>query len=113
GSTGAAFLVRAEEYGVPQARHRIFIIGVRRGLGARPGRLDGQSEVSSADVLADLPAVRSQLSREPDSPIAWQKAIQEIRQHAWYKSGPRGHFGDVVRIANEAFNSERWPATPG
>jgi len=33
------FLVRAEKYGVPQARHRMFIVGIRDDLDIKPGRL--------------------------------------------------------------------------
>src|SRR3546814_6334708 len=33
------FLVKAEEYGVPQARHRMFIVGIREDIKVRPGLL--------------------------------------------------------------------------
>lgn len=59
------FIVRAEEYGVPQARHRVIIVGVRKDVAARAGRI-GRLRRSSApcvaDVIGGLPSLRPQVS---------------------------------------------------
>jgi DNA (cytosine-5)-methyltransferase 1 len=71
------FVVRSEDYGVPQTRHRIIIVGIRGDLRASPSLL---SPVSSAttieDVIADLPRLRSGLSKELDSPQTWRDVIR-------------------------------------
>ena len=36
-----AFIVKAEEYGIPQARHRIFILGIRTDIDIEPPTLYG------------------------------------------------------------------------
>jgi DNA (cytosine-5)-methyltransferase 1 len=53
-----SFLIRCEEYGVPQRRHRVFVIGIREGMGiGRPKKLvPSEDQVSIQAVLNDLPA---------------------------------------------------------
>src|SRR5207302_10656905 len=51
-----SYLVYAERHGIQQARHRVFLLGVRQDLsGKRPGSLKEVPAVSSAEVLAGLP----------------------------------------------------------
>ena len=75
---GKDFLVRAEDHGVPQARHRVFVVGLRRDI-APPedgAPLLGRAEVpvSVLDAIGDLPRLRSGLSRH-DDPEAWRDAV--------------------------------------
>jgi DNA (cytosine-5)-methyltransferase 1 len=59
------FLVHAEQFGVPQARHRVIIFGVRRDVSRKAGtipRLRPSRAPSVRDVIADLPRLRSELS---------------------------------------------------
>lgn len=49
------FLIRAEKFGVPQSRHRVIIVGVRKGFGAKPVSLKEKTEVSVFDAISDLP----------------------------------------------------------
>jgi DNA (cytosine-5)-methyltransferase 1 len=83
------FLVRAEEYGIPQMRHRIFVVGVRSDIQAQPAPLELADMASVGSVLADLPRVRSRLSGEPDSLSAWQRAIASITQLSWVQEKAR------------------------
>lgn len=79
------FVARAEDYGVPQARHRIFVLGVRDDLPISPGFLERAPSVSVRDVLSNLPRIRSTLSREEDSLGAWRNAVSSIRTHSWFQ----------------------------
>jgi DNA (cytosine-5)-methyltransferase 1 len=73
-----AFVLRAEDYGIPQARHRIIIVGVREDVRGRPLTLTPTtSRTPLRDVLFDLPPLRSRISRGGDSPHAWHEAIRE------------------------------------
>ena len=77
------FVIKTEEYGIPQARHRVIILGVRNDISSRPEPLTPSQRVTSAETLDDLPRVRSGLSTN-DNPIGWIKAVREItRQHWW------------------------------
>lgn len=73
-----AFLVHAEYFGVPQTRHRVFLVGIREDLqGVAPCPLRcADQEPTVSEVLSDLPALRSGLSRN-DSEEAWRQAVVE------------------------------------
>lgn len=73
------FVVRAEEFGVPQARHRMFIVGVRSDLNVRPSLLKRQDAPSVRDMIGDLPRIRSRLSREADNPARWRAAVTKMQ----------------------------------
>ncbi|WP_215731683.1 DNA cytosine methyltransferase [Methylomicrobium agile] len=59
------FIIQAEEYGVPQARHRVILLGVREDIPINSRQLLNKIEkqVNVGDVIADLPPIRSILSR--------------------------------------------------
>jgi DNA (cytosine-5)-methyltransferase 1 len=80
---GEEFLLQAEEYGIPQSRHRIFIVGVRSDLHGRLGALERRPETTAGSVLSDLPAIRSTLTREADSLECWREALQAVRKQEW------------------------------
>lgn len=59
------FIVEAERYGVPQARHRVIIFGVRRDVFDRAGsvrKLSPAQTVTVGEVIDDLPELRPPLS---------------------------------------------------
>jgi DNA (cytosine-5)-methyltransferase 1 len=84
------FVVRSEEYGIPQARHRIIILGIRSDIYKSPPetlrKIDKQVPIEAA--IGDLPKLRSGLSKENDSLEVWRKAIKEIEAAKWMKSIP-------------------------
>lgn len=79
------FLVRAEDFEIPQKRHRIFIVGIRKGTGIEMNYLKGSGSVNSVgDVIRDLPKLRSGFSR--NSVGDWVASIQSIRREPWFRS---------------------------
>ena len=72
------FLVRAEEYGVPQARHRMFIVGIRQEINIRPGRLKPQNPPSLVQTIGNLPKIRSGISDGGDSYEKWRSEIEDL-----------------------------------
>lgn len=80
---GRDFLIRAENHGVPQARHRVIVLGVRKDIPlpdiTAPLLGEPTKAVSVADVINDLWKLRSGLSRR-DSTSEWQL---EVRSQAW------------------------------
>lgn len=71
------FVIRSELYGVPQARHRVILLGVREDINAAPGKLLEHETITTGEVIGPLPPLRSKLSKEPDTDENWLKAIQE------------------------------------
>lgn len=72
------FLVRAEKYGVPQARHRMFIVGIRDDLDIKPGRLRPHAPPTLRQTIGGLPSVRSSLSKGGDSLQRWHDEIAKL-----------------------------------
>ena len=52
------FLIKAEKYGVPQARHRVIIVGVRSDLKIIPETLVKRKIVTVAKAIGDLPTLK-------------------------------------------------------
>ena len=72
------YVIRSENYGVPQARHRIIIMGIRSDIDSVPCKLPVSSRRSTVhDVLSKMPKLRSGLSKEDDSVDNWVAAISE------------------------------------
>ncbi|WP_254410973.1 DNA cytosine methyltransferase [Dyadobacter diqingensis] len=57
------YLIKAEDFGVPQKRHRVILIGVREDILKRPDILTHSEKVGLASVIGMLPKIRSGISR--------------------------------------------------
>jgi DNA (cytosine-5)-methyltransferase 1 len=73
------YVIRSENYGVPQARHRVILLGVRSDIlqSRGPTALLRQDPPVLRDVISDLPRLRSGLSKEHDSLQAWRATIEK------------------------------------
>ncbi|MGY3687586.1 DNA cytosine methyltransferase [Vibrio coralliilyticus] len=72
------FLIKSENYGVPQARHRVILLGVRADIERIPGVLAPfESQSTVEQVLADLPKLRSGFSKRKDNATDWGKVVSK------------------------------------
>ena len=73
----ADYLIHSERYGIPQSRHRVILLGVRKGQGVpqHPLLEPIAKPVTVRQTIEDLPRIRSRLSRG-ESLEAWRKAVQ-------------------------------------
>jgi DNA (cytosine-5)-methyltransferase 1 len=72
------FLIRCEEYGIPQARHRVVLLGIREDLKNRPRILSKSIPLRRVcDVIRGLPKLRSGLSKEHDAAASWIDALRK------------------------------------
>lgn len=102
----ADFVIQMEDYGVPQARHRLIILGVREDIDLRklPSTLNKKNPIDVISVLNDLPRLRSGLSKEIDSGHAWKKKVVSATKSDWYRSLTNGR-RDVQRLIREAIEN--------
>jgi DNA (cytosine-5)-methyltransferase 1 len=98
---GTEFLLQAEHYGIPQMRHRIFIVGVRSDVPGRPDVLAFRPAVSVSSVLSDLPPLRSALSRQKDSLADWRDAIAAMEGQDWLSGSSHTDLGRVAAKARK------------
>ena len=98
------FVVNAAHYSIPQARHRVIIVGInseiRRTL--RP-LTPARSLVTTREVLEGLPELRSGLSKEKDCDASWIKAVLEGRKEQWFKEACRN--GRVATVLKRTVDS--------
>lgn len=81
-------VIRAEDFGIPQARHRVILLGIRDDLASlTPKALERKTQVSVHDIISKMPVLRSGLSRQKDSPKAWLETLQS-QSHAKSNSKP-------------------------
>jgi DNA (cytosine-5)-methyltransferase 1 len=74
------FIIESERYGIPQARHRVILFGVRKDLARKKHRiLEEEDATTISDVLSSMPHLRSKLSKEEDSFKEWLKAIKDTK----------------------------------
>jgi DNA (cytosine-5)-methyltransferase 1 len=70
------YVIKAENFGVPQNRHRVILLGVRSDLAScELPLLEPQGPVSMATAIGDLPKIRSRLSSKSDSARSWNSAV--------------------------------------
>lgn len=86
--TPSQFVIRAENYGVAQRRHRVILLGVHKSFKGRVGTLSPVlTPATVRDVLEDVPAARSTISpRSLDSAETWAAVRDMGRHHAGEKS---------------------------
>jgi len=74
--TDSDYLLYCENYGIPQSRHRIIILGLRKDLGIHPDSLIYQEhQINMWDAICDMPRIRSGLSRIPDNYAEWSNLL--------------------------------------
>lgn len=96
------FIVKSEEYGVPQARHRMFIIGIRSDINVQLGKLETKKSSSIQQVIGCMPKVRSGISRQKDSYELWQKALCSVSTSGWYKAYSKSQAKSLKSILGRA-----------
>jgi DNA (cytosine-5)-methyltransferase 1 len=87
------FLIKTEEYGVPQKRHRVILLGIRDDLGSISfDPIHKKTKVNLKEVIDELPKLKSGIGREItfsgllgkqkykkyiDSPSNWIKTVND------------------------------------
>jgi DNA (cytosine-5)-methyltransferase 1 len=109
------FIVECERHGIPQARHRLILLGVLEsdfGIDTRlPKRLAERStKPTCRDAIGDLPRIRSGLSREEDSPEQWKRFVKSAVRQSWYQhlaGNGQARVADAIRGALDRLTCPR------
>ena len=97
------FVIRSEAYGVPQKRHRVILLGLRKGFDFGVFHpLESSPLMTVRKAIEDLPPVRSQISpRRVDTQASWEA----LRGYALDEAGltkrrkaPTSHKASRLRI---------------
>jgi len=81
-------IIQAERYGIPQARHRVILLGIRNDFANIHSRtLSEQALVPMSSVVDSLPHLRSGLSKIKDSAEAWQRCLRAQAKSRWATAG--------------------------
>lgn len=72
------FVIKTEQFGIPQARHRVILLGVASDIQYEPDFLKStlNAAPSVEHVLTGLPHLRSRLSKQEDNPDNWISCIK-------------------------------------
>lgn len=115
------FIIRSEDFGIPQARHRVILLGIKESLLTEQGTLTHNNKVSVNSVLKDLPSLRSRITKRKDSPEEWSTTvsdhiddlIHEIKHGPEHFSMLRPFLTDAKKQVKERgdFGQLRYPKT--
>lgn len=78
-------IIRSEDYGIPQTRHRVILLGIRNDIDVTPGKLQKSKQIHLKAVIDDLPRLRSGLSKELDSTTLWKGKIEQLTSNGLLK----------------------------
>lgn len=78
------YIVKCERHGVPQARHRVFVLGVRSDIDAEPETLQIMETVKASAVLEGLPRLRSGITDHEDSTEEWTRILKDAPRRGWW-----------------------------
>jgi DNA (cytosine-5)-methyltransferase 1 len=81
------FVIKSEDYGIPQRRHRVILFGIRSDVAADAPALEKEpkrfklkpfgSKVGVLTAISGLPKVRSRVSEQGDSPKTWLSILKK------------------------------------
>lgn len=72
------FVIHAERFGIPQTRHRIILLGIRRDIDVIPDILEEVDQIGISNVISGLPRIRSGLSKQKDDSEKWKLIIEGL-----------------------------------
>jgi DNA (cytosine-5)-methyltransferase 1 len=80
------YLIKCEDYGIPQKRHRVILLGIRHDIHYRPSYLRKSNSIDLKAVIGGLPKIRSGMT----------KSFSHYHEKEKYKNGnPKRIYEDV------------------
>jgi DNA (cytosine-5)-methyltransferase 1 len=95
--SGKDCIIRTEDFGVPQSRHRVILLGVRGDIDRKPTALaQAPGRFTVGEMLAGMPRLRSGLSRGIDSDKEWLRALRAKAGQVSKELDAHGLDGDIA-----------------
>lgn len=91
------YIIKSEKFGIPQARHRVILLGIREDIKTVPGQLKGTAITTVNDAISALPQLRSQISKQADSPEEWAATVKHHLRELLMDASERE---DMAELAN-------------
>lgn len=113
------FIIRSEQYGIPQARHRVILLGIREDIAQEGERLQLLNPTAPArtvrEVISDLPPLRSKVSKLRDSTEVWRHTIRLFEKKLLKSLARDNRVPDFVydQLVAHLNNIEQSPKSPG
>lgn len=80
------YIIRSEDFGIAQMRHRVILLGIRSDIDIKPRTLTPRKDkVTVESLLSDLPQLRSTFTRPAIGAEEWYDFLASIRSQEWYK----------------------------
>lgn len=108
------FIIKTENYGIPQSRHRVILLGIRDDITSGLSNFQqlklSDEQPSVRQVISDLPKLRSKLSKGVDSKDNWREAIYNISNSTLNQVAEDIHvpdkvYEDFIEQLNKIWNS--------
>lgn len=84
------YLIRSEEYDVPQARHRVILLGIRNDIWEKISgqikALKKQEPVTVTQIIGMMPPLRSGFSKGKCTETRWKNYFCDMQNKQWVKS---------------------------
>jgi DNA (cytosine-5)-methyltransferase 1 len=106
------YLIKSEQYGVPQRRHRVILLGVREDFGAPQNILQHHEEVTLSSVIGNLPALRSGITRSFSHFTMVEGEDQTLKKRRHYNriNDSAENWRNYINGFNEELNAFLQPA---
>jgi DNA (cytosine-5)-methyltransferase 1 len=99
------FIVKAEDFGIPQARHRVILMGIRSDIKKTPSHLKKINiKFNVEDAIGDLPALRSKLTKQKDGNVEWLDAYKTNLSSLIEEASKDKEYRDLVERLNDYRN---------
>ncbi|KAF0811949.1 Modification methylase HaeIII [Andreprevotia sp. IGB-42] len=101
------FVICSEQYGIPQTRHRVILLGIRDDVRAKVGLLDLAQAPTVKHLIGTLPKLRSTLSKQADSDSNWNIEVKRHFQHLHAAAVAAGkkELADQLLVAREGIGA--------
>ena len=107
------YLIKSENYGIPQARHRVILLGVRddiwRKIRGNVGKLEKQPQTTVKSAIGKLPALRSGFTGRRDLLDEWKQYLSEIVNAEFFTELSEDVQQTIITYAQQrkSFSAER------